>query len=473
MSTSLRRAYGPLLAQVMQDKATYRQMMRMTGLLLAAELILLTLHGGPLGKGGKLVMVCLPWTLLQIWAGGFMRLAILQNRPEYACLAPALRGRLIRMVAAWYAIDAVLLALICGLAFGHAGYGLMFAGVATVFMIFMNRYANLAWLMAFVIPFGTSFIITDLPSLLAPISETALTLVVMPAAALLGAWGLRLLLPRGGDRHWTWQTQFTRRQDMLAGKTGQVCAAQQSSRLRQLLRWLYVATLRRDSQPGVAANRAMMHVIGPGAHPGRVMAFSLTSTALALLTGCFVSDSARAGMLTAVCLMQLGAVLVYAFSVADDVVQHGAEQQLYFLTPAAPAAARINRLLSATLLRRALAVWLVSLACAVGLDSALAGRAALRGTTFALAMAMLWGLAPLLRNYAVLPARRLGQAWTILAFIVAMLFLATATLERLVPAMPWYEAGSVAGLGALVYLGLRWRALVAKPPVLPAGRLVV
>jgi hypothetical protein len=376
-----------------------------------------------------------------------------------------------RVVATWYAIDAVLLSIICGLAFGHAGYGLMFASLATAVMIFMNRYARLAWLMAFVIPFGVPFLMNNLPSLLAQASETELTLAVAPMAALLGGWGLQLLLPRGGDRHWTWQYQFTQRQERLSGKSTKVCATQESTRLRQLLRWLYLATLRRDSQPGVAAHRAMMHVIGPGAHPGRVMAFSLTSTTLVLLIGCFASDGARAGMLTATCLMQLGAVLVYVFSVADDVVQHGAEQQLYLLTPAAPAAARINRLLIATLLRRALAVWLLSLGCAVLLDSAQAGHAALRGTSFAAAMAMLWMLSPLLRNYAVMPARRLGQAWTIIAFIVAMLFLVAVTLERLVPNMPWYEAGSVAGIGALIYLGLRWRALMAQPPVLPAGRL--
>jgi hypothetical protein len=473
MSTSLRHAYGPLLAQVMQDKATYRRMVRMTLLLFAAELILLTLHGGPLGQAGKLVMVVLPWTLLQIWAGSLMRLAILQNRPEYAVLVPHLRGRLICMMAAWYTLDAVVMAVICGLAFGHAGYGLMFAGLAIVVMIFMNRYAKLAWLMAFVIPFSTPYFMNNVPSLLAQISETELTLAVVPMAALLGGWGLHLLLPRGGDRHWTWQYQFTQRQDMLSGKSTKVCTRQESTRLRQLLRRLYLATLRRDSQPGVAAHRAMMHVIGPGAHPGRVMAFSLTSTTLVLLIGYFASDAARAGMLTAICLMQLGAVLVYVFSVADDVVRHGAEQQLYLLTPAAPAAARINRLLIATLLRRALAVWLVSLGCAVLLDSALAGHAILRGTSFAAAMAMLWMLAPLMRNYALMPARRLGQAWTLLAFVVAMLFLVAVALQQIVPEMPWYEVGGVAGIGALVYLAVRWRALMALPPVLPAGRLAV
>lgn len=473
MSISLRQSYGPLLAQLVQDKATYRQMMRMSLLLFAAEIILLTLHGGPLGQPGKLVMVCLPWTLLQIWAGGFMRLAILQNRPEYACLVPNLRGRLIRMVATWYAIDAVLLSIISGLAFGHAGYGLMFASLATAVMIFMNRYAKLAWLMAFAIPFGVPFFMNNLPALLAQVSETELTLAVVPMAALLSGWGLRLLLPRGGDRHWAWQYQFTQRQDMLAGKSTKACATQESTRLRQLLRRLYLATLRRDSQPGVAAHRAMMHVIGPGAHPGRVMAFSLTSTTLVLLIGYFASDAARAGMLTAICLMQLGAVLVYVFSVADDVVQHRAEQQLYLLTPAAPAAARINRLLIATLLRRALAVWLVSLGCAVVLDSALAGHATLRGTSFAAAMAMLWMLAPLMRNYALMPARRLGQAWTLLAFVVAMLFLVAVALQQIVPDMPWYEVGGAAGLFALIYLGLRWRTLMALPPVLPAGRLAV
>jgi hypothetical protein len=473
MTTSFRQAYGPLLAQWVQDRCAYRQMRRMTLLFGGIVIVLLLVHGHIKNEPGTLLLVALPWVLLQMWVGAFLRSAIRQNRPEYACLAPHLRGRLIRLTAALYTLSAVTLSILSGLVFGHAGYGLAFGGLAAVLIIFSNRFMTLAWIMALVIPFGMSFVINDLLPLLKQVNEAEVTLAVLPVIVLLGGWGLYLVFPRGGDRHWHWHYQFSQRQDAIAGLPAKAAETRSPSGLMQLLRRLYVSALRQDSQRGAAADRAMMHVIGPGAHPGRAIAYSLMSTVLALLIGAFVSDSARGGILSAVGLIQLGAVLMYAMSAADDVVLHGAEQQLYFLTPAAPAAARINRLLIATMLRRGLAVWLVSLACAIGLDSALAGHPTLNGASFMVAVSMLWTLTPLLRNYALAPARRLGLTWSVVGIVVVLVCLGVLAVSRIVPEFPWYQAGAVAGLGAVIYLALGWRSLMALPPVLPAGRLAV
>lgn len=467
---TLRQAYGPMLAQLIQDSASRRQMIRASLLLAAAEIVLLVLHGDRHGPSGNLVLVCMPWVALQLWCGAFLKNAIRQNRPEHAGLVPHLRSRLIRVTAAMYAVQIALLAVMCGLVFGHAGYGLVFGGAFAVFSIFMNRYMALAWVMALAIPFGMPYLINDLPSLLAGLNEAAVTAAAVVPMVLLGGWGLHLLLPRGGDGHWRWQAQFTQRQAALTCGRNSTSAP---SRLKQVMQSFYREALRRDSRRGVAPDRALMHAIGPGAHPARVIAFSLVSTVLALVIGRFLSDGARTGMTIATGLMQLGAVLMYAISVADDVLLHGAEQQLYFLTPAAPSAARINRLLVTTLLRRALVVWLVSLACLVCLDSALAGHLSLNGVSFAMAMVVLWTVTPLLRNYAVAPAQRLGVTWTVVIVIMVLVCLSAVGLVQAAPNFPWYEVGSVTGLGAAIYMGLRWRALMALPPVLPAGRLAV
>lgn len=471
---TVRSAYGPLLAQLFQDTSTRRQLIRISLLLMAGEILLLWYGAGP-GDFGKLIWVCLPWVVSQMWCGAFLNNAIRQNRPEYACLVPHLRPRLIRLSAALYGADAALLGWMSWLVFGHAGYGLMFAGMVTVIGIFSSRYNVLGWLLAVLIPMAASFVMTDLMRLLATFNEAALTAAVMAPLLLLGGWGLHLLLPRGGDQHWRWQSRFIQRADALAGKPGKSSAGQQPSRLKRLMQLFYLTALRRDSQSGVTAQRALMHVIGPGAHPGRAIACSLSVTLAALLLGCLMSDSTRAGMLITTSLLQLGAVLLYAIGVADDVVLHSAEQQLFLLTPAAPAAARINRLLTLTVLRRALAVWLVSLACATGLDSMRSGHVGLSGTSFALAMGMLWTLLPLLRNYAIVPGKRLGVEWSV-TVVLALLVLAclgAVALTQAAPDFPWYQVGSATGIGALIYLGLRWRALMTLPAVLPAGRLAV
>lgn len=470
---TIRQAYGPMLAQMIQDSASRRQMIRASLLLAAAEIVLLALHGDGHGPSGNLVLVCMPWVALQLWCGAFLKNAIRQNRPEYAGLVPHLRSRLIRLTAAMYAVEIALLAVMCGLVFGHAGYGLVFGGAFAVFSIFMNRYMALAWIMALAIPFGTSYVINDLPRLLAGANEAVVTATALVPIMVLGGWGLHLLLPRGGDGHWNWQARFSQRYAALTCAPANPSARQAPSRLKQVMQSFYLAALRRDSQRGVAPDRALMHAIGPGAHPARMIAFSLVSTLLALVIGRFLSDDARAGMTIATGLMQLGAVLMYAISVADDVVLHGAEQQLYFLTPAAPAADRINRLLVTTVLRRALAVWLVSLACVLCLDSALAGHPSLHGVSFAMSMVVLWTVTPLLRNYAVAPARRLGVTWTVVIVFVVLVCLGAVGLLQAAPNFPWYAVGSVAGIGAVIYMSLRLRALMALPPVLPAGRLSI
>ncbi|NYE59830.1 hypothetical protein FHW58_000982 [Duganella sp. 1224] len=470
MNAALRHSYGPLLAQLVQDKALYRQMIRTTVLFAVTQLVLFTSHAGLGSDMDKLLLMLMPWILLQMWAGAFMRNAIRQNRPEYACLVPNLRCRLLRLTAGLYLANTALFSVATGLVFGHPGYGLVLGGAMTVLMILMHRFRALSWGMVLAIPFGTKFLIEGAPSLLGAVSEVTLTLAVTPVAVLLGGWGLRQLLQQGGDRHWTWQASYSQRQDAWTGVHTPAAGAPVRSRLRKLFLFFYVAALRRDSRPGVAAGRAMTHVLGPGTHPATVIAYSLASTALALAAAWF-NDSPPVVMITTTCLVQLGAVLVYAFSASDDVVLHGPEQQLYLLTPAAPAASAINRLLNAMLLRRALAVWLVSLACAVALDSTLAGRLTLRGLSFMLAMSMLWTVTPLLRNYAIAPARRLGMQWTAVIVIMVVACLTMLAMSRLVSHFAWYEVGSAIGFGALAYLALRWRTLMALPPVLPAGRL--
>lgn len=465
--------YRMLLQQLLNNTANFRMMKRITLLLVLAEAILLALYRPATQSPVPLLIVCVPWGLLQGWCGAFMSSAVLQNRPEYACLVPQLRSRLMKLTAALYGANGLVLGLLAGVVFGHAGYGLLAAVTISVLSLFMQRFTALSWGMVLVVPAIVPLLFNVLPHILIAVDqELAVTAAGLLLLALPAAWGLHLIFPQGGERHWAWQAKFSRQQDALLGKAAKASALHGGQRWRQWLGRLYAGALRRDSQAGVAPARRMMHVLGPAAHGGRHIAYALLATAGVLLLWQILGEGyIRNGLLSAVGVLQLSATLGYVIGVVDNVPRYRAEQSMYFLTPGAPAAAAINRLIGQTLLLRFLGVWLVTLACAVLLDSIAAGELALHGGSFALAMGMLWLARPLLRNYATVKADGARLDGMIAVVLVALIILAIMAVVERGAALPWHAIGVVLGIAAILDLARCWRRLMALPPVLPAGRL--
>ena len=130
-------------------------------------------------------------------------------------------------------------------------------------------------------------------------------------------------------------------------------------------------------------------------------------------------------------------------------------------------------MLGGALLRGFLQVWLATLICVVAIDSLILGHAGLRGVNFVLWMLLLPMSCMLTRNYALIGAT--GRELERLALTVPFLVLCMALLglEHMLPGIPWFWLGGVVAVVTGLVLRLRWNKLMAQPPVLPAGRLVV
>jgi hypothetical protein len=411
-----------------------------------------------------------------MWSGAFLKNAAQQNQPAYACLVPGLRGRLMALTALLFTACTLLATALTALFYGHAGYALVGAGLLSVYILFANRYYALNFFPSVVIiasvtnnnrPMHMLFDTTN------AIGEPVVAGVGAIVVVLLGVLGVQAVFPQGGDRHWTWHRRLGREQARIRGTA--LAGAVGGARWMAWLRLAYDAALRRDSRGGASQGRKMMHALGRKAHDGGAMIYMLVTTLVMVLAGRELTGQGGSDVvLVSSSTMQgcvLLAMLIYAVTASATVARHSAEQGLYRLTPAAPSAPQINRVLAGTLLFRCLRLWLLSLACAMCIDLATFGQ--LRGITFMLATLMLPVAGLVLRNYALMPARS-SEAVAIAGTVLLVAgCIAALWVEEMLPAFPWAWAGGAMLLASAAGLYLRWRQMLALPPALPAGRLAI
>ncbi len=473
-------AYTQLLLQVVRERCAKRMMVRISALLalgaLVVALLVLSLRShqelawqAPLGMSAMLIV---------IWCGAYLKSAVQQNHPAYACLVPQLRRRLIVLTVALFAAGALALAAMAAAVFGHPGYALVGAGAFFCYLLYAQRYTALAFLPSVII-LGSLSVKQWLAALwqsLAPMGEPALAGMGLIAVAALGAGGIQLVFPRGGDRHWAWHSRNAALVRRLQGGLLKPDDAGARNRFSMLLRTGYSATLRRDSQRGAGPARMLMHTLGPTAYEGGYLAYLLLVTAVAagvLLHGGGDALAVRQMMRTFVmqiCL--LVAVVLYAADLLKSASRHGAEQALFFLAPRAPVAAQVNRMLGAALLARFLRVWLLACAAAFLVDMLLQGAPRIYGSTFLLAALLLPFSCLLLRDYAATPvshSQMTTLAWT---FVSMVAYLVALAVENDFPQLPLFWIGGAVVLATSLVLRWRWRRLMALPAVLPAGRLL-
>lgn len=476
-----RRQYARLLAQILRDPADSGLMVRLTWFLAACGIGVLA-FGWYVGRPrlGYTLFVLLASGTAYLWCGAALKSAVQQNHPAYACLVPQLHGRLMTLTAALYAACTVATAIMVGVVFGHAGYALVAGGLYTAYVFFAQRYMGLALLPSLVILAAATMNNAPLKALAAMVASFGEPLVAgvgLIAVALLCGQGLRAAFPQGGDSHWAWRQRYNQRQMALSGKRQEVDGESRAERWWQSFwRTGYVAALRRDSRGGGTPGSMMMHALGPSAHAGGCISFALLTTAATVLVARYfdamgdVAVAVLSGSLMQWCVLM--ACLTYVIGVAGNLGRYSAEQRLYCLTAGAPAANRVNRVLAATLLRRFLLVWLVSLACVLCIDFAILGRVEVRGVTFGLAMLMLPLSGAMLRNYATMPATHSELGPIIVTVLIVMVCMMALILAHAQPAFPWYSIGAGIALATAAGLCWRWRQLMALPPVVPAGRLV-
>ncbi|GJI92100.1 hypothetical protein [Duganella hordei] len=485
-AATFHQGYGQLLLQVMRDRVARGMLVRVTVLAAAAAVGLPWLFSGVLHLPGpaRLFAVLAGVGVIVLWYGTYVRSAVRQNQPEYACLVPGLRRRLMTLTAALHVCSSVLTAGMIAAVYGHFGYAVASACLFFSYVLLVQRYTLL-----FILPSVLIFASASLGHPLArwvgnaatAMGEPAISGIGLLTATALWTWSLLKVFPRGGDRHWAWQRRLT----VCIGRLRGVAPADYTANVKPWvwrvgngMRSPYLAALRRDSRRATHAPspvRMMMHALGPETHAGGSMAYALGLTLLSLLALALGAPGSTVGNLAHTSLPPmfiLMAPLIYTTAVVQAIGRNATEQRLYLLAPGAPSPALLNRVLARTLLGRYLLVWLVAAAGALLVDTCSGDAvAAAHGATVTLAALLVLLPATLLRDYAAMrPASSHNGmiGWTL--FVISGWLLATLADRKLFD-VPWMALGAVVAACGLLALGLCWRRMMAMPPALPAGRL--
>jgi len=467
-----------LLLQVMRDRCSSGVLVRLSWFICLCALATLVFSyyiGKPVfGEG---LMLGLASGLAYLWCGAFVKNAVQQNMPSNAVLVPGLRRRLMRLTVWLYLGATLLTGALSWALFGRPGYGLLGGALFSIYVLYAQRYALLHFLPTVVIVGSLSISKHPVDAVLAAadrIGEPLVTAAGLALLALVSRHAVRALFPQGGDRHWRWY-QCQRRQ--LARVSGAALNMEPGGGVRWLawLRRPYNAVLRADSERGASQGRQMMHALGTMGHDGGAIAYVLISLAAMSWVGNYLAGRTdQAFVLVCSTMMQgmlMMSVLVYAATVSSQAVRFSGEQSLYRLTPAAPAAAQLNRVLLGTLMFRCLRLWALSLAAIICVDAAVMGRFEVRGITVALGALMLPFAGLLLRDYASAPRQPNAMLAAAASVAVVVAYIALAVVDQMHPGLPLFLFSAVVVAATGVALRLRWQQLVDAPLAFPAGRL--
>ncbi|MRW90809.1 hypothetical protein GJ699_12490 [Duganella sp. FT80W] len=469
-----------LLFQVLQNHTSARSMKLMSGfMVLAAAGILFATYHSSKPEIGKLMFLLLICALGYLWCGAFLKSAIQQNLPSNAVLVPGLRVALMRLTAVLFAGCTLASAALGWLLIGLPGYVLVAGAGLAVFILFANRYVGLNLLPSVLVLANMG-----LGSQPWELLESAATFVGEPLLVslggivllLLGAKGVQVCFPKGGDAHWAWQRCIGRRR---AAKQGQLNNVEPAAGIRWLawMREPYYATLRADSRKGANQGRQLVHTLGPAAHDGNAMLSLLLTCAAMVALAQWLSWSKAPIVqhiwgITMQCVLMVS-TLSYANAVALSAQRYVKEQALYRLTPGAPPTGQFNRVLMRTLLTRCLRLWLFGSLGVVTIDFVISGKFQLQGSAYLLSMLMLPFTALVLRDYASMKTQS-GSWYTVfLPGLVMFVYVMLIAITRHLPEGLLFSLGSVIGLASLISLRWRWQRIMTRPPVLPAGRLVL
>lgn len=463
--------YRELLRQVWLDRQGYRGTARMSWVLLAAGLVLLVLCGMTDSNINLQLGLALAafWGIPYIWCGSVLKTTLLQNRPEFSVLAPHLRARSVRLIAVLYLAITVLAGVAGGLVFGHPGYALLLGAAINVHMLFLQRYALLAFLPPAVI-LGCSQVgdWQGISQRLLRLSEPAVTLAGLALLLLLGLWGLRLSLPRGGDAHWRWFERYQERQRMTRDQPTQQGVV--GAVWPTFWRLSYAASLARDSRRGASPVRMMMHALDAKASPLAHMGYAVLM-AVIIFGAAFIyrAQGVPTVFYMTMPLMLLMGCQMYVLAAVDSVLRYRAEQSIFGLTARAPAKAQGSRVLLLGLLRGFGAVWLVSSLCAIAVDVLITGRLQVRGmTSLVIVVSAALGIM-LLRDYAAMDAQHRERQAKAVTMTVLVAFTCANAVTPLWPQAPWHWISAALALVVVVVAVQRWRQLTMPS----AARLVL
>lgn len=473
MSAGVLRAYAPLFHQLIGDAPARRSLARLVGILGAVTAAVFwfsraVMHSPVVGDG----FCCLALMILLLICGGtFVGSAARQNHPANACLVPHLRRRLITSCVVLAIVCSVVLATVISLFFGHFGLALAGAGLLFPFLLLAQRFPLIGavpvsfWWLPKVLPEAW---LDRLTGPVLALDEPTLSALGIALAFPLLALGLKLALPRGGDRHFAWKDRVE-----MWRTPGPEGAALRERKRRRFWSAGYAGALRRDSARPGATGRKMLHALGTGVYDGWLLLLIVGFSAVAVMALLTKAPEFRLfGWLPGLPLLQISilwSILSYTFGVLSVAAARAGEQALYRLAPAAPPARDINRVFARALLLRFTRIWLVALAGLVCIDLAHTGSLVPRAYPLALASLTLPLAGLLLRDYARLRAHRIVIGWAVALVVMFTLFVA---MDSRHPDFPWVMPVVVIAAGTVLTLGVRWRSMVNMlPPAFPVGRL--
>lgn len=479
MSAGIWHSYAQLITPQPGKDGARRPLLRNTGIVVAGGAALVWLARAVMHsrEASALFLCATMFILLLLWCGGFAASAVRQNQPAYACLVPHLHRRLTMCCVAAFVISSVALAVTISMAFDYRGYSLAFTGLMFPYLLLLQRSPS-----AFFVPFFCWAVPNLTPdawadALAAPLlslGPPALWALCIAANVALMASTLRWALPRGGDRHFASRDRI----DLMA-KKGPEAVASRARQQGDNWRIIYNRALRRDSVPSAPQGNQMLHALGGSVHDGGFIAgtiiISAVAVAISVLRSTDLSVAAwlKTGDSVSVVLSLLLLLQLLSYS-SVTLLTLGActsEQELYRLSPSAPAAREFNRVLATALLRRFARLWLAVLAGLVCVHFALTlsplpSFYPLAQASLALPVACL-----LLRDYARMRnvARTGTSAVLMMAFIAASS--AFSGIADSHPDFPWLVPAVVVSACSLFAIWMRWRAMMATPPAFPTGRL--
>lgn len=473
MSAGVLRAYAPLFHQLIGDAPARRAQARLIGVLGAATAVVFwfsraVMHSPAVGGA----FCCLALLILVMMSGGtFVASAARQNHPANACLVPHLRRRLITSCVVLSLVSGVALASVTSLFFGHFGLALAGASLLIPFLLLAQRFPLVGalpvswWWFSKLLPEAWQ---DGLAALLSAFSEPTLSALGIALGVALLPLGLKLALPRGGDRH------FSARERVEMWRTpGPEGAALRQRNRRRFWSAGYAGALRRDSARPGAPGRKMLHALGTGVYDGWLLLLIVGFSAVAVVALLTKAPEFRLfGWLPGLPLLQISilwSIPSYTFGVLSVAAVRAGEQALYRLAPAAPSARDFNRVFARALLLRFTRIWLVALAGLVCIDLAHTGSLVPRAYPLALASLTLPLACLLLPDYARLRGNRIVIGWAVALVATFALFVA---MDHRHPDFPWLMPAGVIAAVTVLALWVQWWSMVKMlPPAFPVGRL--
>lgn len=430
--------------------------------------------GGGMFTPPAILLVFLPAVILALlyWLD-FAAGAVRQLTPANAKLVPRLRVRAIQVVGAYWIVATLLIALVTGLAFGHAPLWL----AAAAMWLAGSAMSRIGLSHGIGVQFMPYLLLVLPGAVVRSLQEFAATPVgIVACSAVVGlvAWHARRVMFPSGDRHFDQRAALEKGLKKAADRVAGF-APDGSTQVRGI----YAACLARVSRGRTASGEVLLHAFGPGGHWTNsatiIAAITVILVVLRMFLAHAANDSQEAiAFVGGFVVMPL--LVLFAMGpqrLIERACATAGEQALLRMTPVIRDMRIHNRVLASALFRRALIEWAMVTLCLVGVTVGTGARwdiTLLQLTVCCLALPI---TTTVLRDYARAPKASWMSRFLAPAVLLLVALVVYLTALRTSPAMVSAIAITLSVAVTIVVAMVRGRAMVQAPLSFPTGRLAV